>query len=148
MYVDNVYLAMAPVQPKHVVYFVRRHGIGGFPVRNHEAALKTMLCIYITLCPRSWALHNAYSCYVCFSNVTCFGVVTIDRFSIGCLDLVTPYTLNSELQEIQRYRWSAYFTHTQYSQSSLVVSWQRFYNILTVTAAHMKSSLHNLILFL
>jgi hypothetical protein len=40
-------------------------------------------------------------------------------------------------------------THThQGSQSSLVVSWQRIYNSLTVTAAQMKSSLHRLIPFL
>jgi hypothetical protein len=39
--------------------------------------------------------------------------------------------------------------HTHYgSQSSLVVSWQRIYKGLTVTAAHTKSSLHSLILFI
>jgi hypothetical protein len=37
-------------------------------------------------------------------------------------------------------------THALGSQSSLVVSWQRIYNSLTATAAHMKSSLHSLIL--
>jgi hypothetical protein len=41
------------------------------------------------------------------------------------------------------------FAHTHYgSQSSLVVSWQRIYNSITVTAAHMKPSLHSLIPFL
>jgi hypothetical protein len=34
------------------------------------------------------------------------------------------------------------------SQLSLVVSWQRIYNGLTVTAAHVKSSFHRMISFL
>jgi hypothetical protein len=38
--------------------------------------------------------------------------------------------------------------HAKSSQSSLVVSWQRIYNSLTVTAAYIKSSLHSLIPFL
>jgi hypothetical protein len=31
-------------------------------------------------------------------------LVTIDGVWIGCLDLLTPYTINSYLQSIQRYR--------------------------------------------
>jgi hypothetical protein len=38
--------------------------------------------------------------------------------------------------------------HARSSHSSLVVSWQRVYNSLTVTTAHDKSSLHILIPFL
>jgi hypothetical protein len=39
--------------------------------------------------------------------------------------------------------------HTHWgSQSSLGVSWQRIYNSLTVTTAHMKSSLHSVVPFL
>jgi hypothetical protein len=38
--------------------------------------------------------------------------------------------------------------HAKSSQSSLVVSWQRIYNSLSVTAAYMKFSLYSLIPFL
>jgi hypothetical protein len=50
-------------------------------------------------------------------------------------------------KQLQRYHWSTHFTvtvtHALGSQSSLVVPWQRIYKCLTVTAAHMKSSLHS-----
>jgi hypothetical protein len=38
------------------------------------------------------------------------GAWVIDGFWIGWLDLLTPYTQYSELQVIQRYRWSTRFT--------------------------------------
>jgi hypothetical protein len=37
---------MALVWPKHVILFVRRHGIEGFSARNDETAVKTALYIY------------------------------------------------------------------------------------------------------
>jgi hypothetical protein len=63
------------------------------------------------------------------------------------------YTHHSELQVITAlsliYTLYGSPLHTQSgSQSSLVVSWQRIYNSLIVTAAHMKSSFHSLIPFL
>jgi hypothetical protein len=42
-----------------------------------------------------------------FNIVTCR--VTIDGFGIGWLDLLTPHTYNSGLQEIQRYWWYTQF---------------------------------------
>jgi hypothetical protein len=33
----------------------------------------------------------------------------IDGFSIGWLNLLTPHTQNSELQSIERYRWSTHY---------------------------------------
>jgi hypothetical protein len=42
------------------------------------------------------------------------------------------------------YRLHKSLGHTKSSQSSLVASWQRIYNSLTVTAAYIKSSLHRL----
>jgi hypothetical protein len=49
------------------------------------------------------------------------------------LDLLTPYTFTSrDYRQLQRYRYSTYFTvhrliRTEDSQSSLAVSWQRIY---------------------
>jgi hypothetical protein len=76
-------------------------------------------------------------------------------FWIGWLDLLTPYTLHLELQAITVLSLFPHFAvhcckHTRVLRlhSPLVVSWQWIYNSLTVTAAHMKSSLHCLIPFL
>jgi hypothetical protein len=67
------------------------------------------------------------------------------------LDLLTPYTQHSELHATQRYCLPTLYSsplHThQDSQSSLVVSWQRIYNSLTITSNHTLSSLHSLINF-
>jgi hypothetical protein len=80
------------------------------------------------------------------------GVGVTFKTGSGLDDLIycTLYIHNSGLQATQRYRHtfsSPLHTH-QGSQSSLVVSWQRIYNSLTVSAAHMKSSFHSLIPFL
>jgi hypothetical protein len=56
-------------------------------------------------------------------------------------------TCNTALSLIYTFYSSPLHTH-KCSQSSLVVSWQRIYNSLTVTAAHTKSSFHILIPFL
>jgi hypothetical protein len=81
----------------------------------------------------------------------------IDGVWIRWLDLLTPYTFNSGLQVIQIYHWSTNFTVHRYTCTrvlSLPYSYpgNRFqhsgYTSLTVTAAHMKSSLHSLIPFL
>jgi hypothetical protein len=65
----------------------------------------------------------------------------MDGFWIGLLDLLTPYTHHSELQAITALSLiytlhsSPLHTHKD-SQSSLVVSWQRIYNSLTVNSNH------------
>jgi hypothetical protein len=75
----------------------------------------------------------------------------------GILDwtiaFIGPYTYHSELQEITAlpliYTLYSSTLRTHYgSQSSLVVSWQRIYNGLTVTAAHTESYVHSLTPFL
>jgi hypothetical protein len=76
-----------------------------------------------------------------------------DGFWIGWLDLLAPYTQYSELHTIIAlsliYTFYSSPLHTHYgSRSSLVVSCQRIYDSLTVTTAHMKSSLHSLFPFL
>jgi hypothetical protein len=67
-------------------------------------------------------------------------------FWIGWLDLSAPYSHNSGLQAVTAL--SLFYTlyssplHTHYgSQSSLVVSWQRIYNNLTVISNHTWSLL-------
>jgi hypothetical protein len=67
----------------------------------------------------------------------------LDGFWIDELDLLPTYTHNSELQKIAAptliYTLYSSPLHTPthwYSQSSLVVSCQRIYNSLTLTAAH------------
>jgi hypothetical protein len=68
--------------------------------------------------------------------------VAIDGFCLPDRIYWTPYTLlrstfnYSSIADLHTLQ----FTVTQCSQSSLVLSWQRIYNGLTVTAAHMKSS--------
>jgi hypothetical protein len=84
--------------------------------------------------------------------VTCMGAWLLNGFWNGRLNLSAPYTDNSELQAITalslNYTLYSSPLHTHYcSQSSLVVSWQRIYNSLTVTAAHIKSSWHSVIPF-
>jgi hypothetical protein len=69
------------------------------------------------------------------------------------LDLSTTCIHHSELLAITELSliYTVYSSplHTpQCSQSSLFVSWQRIYNSLTVTAAHIKSSFHSIIPFL
>jgi hypothetical protein len=68
----------------------------------------------------------------------------LDGIWIGWLDLLNTYTHNSELQAVTAI-WLIYALYkslgqAKSSQSSLVVSWQRIYNILTVTTANI--SLH------
>jgi hypothetical protein len=62
-------------------------------------------------------------------------------FWIGWLDLLTPYTHNSELQAITAlsliYTLQSSPLHTHWgSQSSLVVSWQRIYSSLSLQITH------------
>jgi hypothetical protein len=88
-----------------------------------------------------------------FDSVTIYGCAWLnDWFWIRSLDLLMPYTLNSKLHVILRYRKSTHFIIHRYThscpQSSLLLSWQRIYNSITATAAYMKSSLHSLIPFL
>jgi hypothetical protein len=89
------------------------------------------------------------------NNVTCMGVRAwlLDGCWIGWLNLLTPYTLHLELQAIHRYFHTLKFTVTQECpqslHSSLVVSWQRIHNSLTLNfKSNMKSSFHSLIPFL
>jgi hypothetical protein len=82
------------------------------------------------------------------------GVVTMDGFWIGLDDWIYWHLIHTTLnyRQLQRSRWSTHFIVQCYkhwcSQSSPVVSGQRIYKSLTVTAAHKKSSLHSLIPFL
>jgi hypothetical protein len=91
-----------------------------------------------------------------FFIFTCRGV-TIDGVWIGWLNLLTPYALIQNYKQLQHYRWSTHFkvdrcTHTSVLRLHLSYPGNGFqhsnYTSLTVTAAHMKSSLHSLIPFL
>jgi hypothetical protein len=112
-----------------------------------------------------WVINKAFSSFtenrlviilICtFLTTTCFyplmgrqvGLYMTCKmgFGLGELDLLTPYSHNSGLQAIQRYRWSTHFTVHRHrrtrEKSSLVVSWQRIYNILTITSNHTWSLL-------
>jgi hypothetical protein len=46
--------------------------------------------------------------------------VTIDGVSIGWLDLLTSYTINSYLQAIQRYRWCTQLTVHRYTRTRIL----------------------------
>jgi hypothetical protein len=43
-----------------------------------------------------------------------------DEFWIGWLDLLTPYTRNSELQVLQRCLWSTHFTIHRYKRTRVL----------------------------
>jgi hypothetical protein len=80
------------------------------------------------------------------------GAWLIDRVWFGWLDL-TPFTLHSELQVIQRYRWSTHFTVHRYTHAlGFTVSTNCILatdNSLTCNfKSHMKSCFHRLIPFL
>jgi hypothetical protein len=81
--------------------------------------------------------------------VTSQGVWILDGVWIGWLDLLPPFvtTINKAISLIYTLYSPPLHTYED-SQSSLVVSWQRIYNSLTVSTAHSKSSLHSLIPFL
>jgi hypothetical protein len=76
-------------------------------------------------------------------------------FRIGWLELLTPCTHDTELQVITALSLISTIYSSpqrplspfQLAVSSLVLSWQRIYNNLTITRAHMKSSVHGLIPF-
>jgi hypothetical protein len=88
-----------------------------------------------------WSSVHSESILSCVEGVEWL----IRRVLDWMIDLLTPYTHNSGLQVLQRYRWSTDFTVQRYTRtrvlSSLVVSWQQNYDSLTVTSTHICSLL-------
>jgi hypothetical protein len=84
-----------------------------------------------------------------YCNVFGACVWLINGFWTGWWDLLTPYTLHSELQAITTLSLFPHFTGNCYTHqcppTSLVVSWQRIHNSLIVTVGHLKSAFHSLI---
>jgi hypothetical protein len=76
----------------------------------------------------------------------CLGV------TIGLDDWIYWHLIHTtrNYRQLQHYCWFPHYKslgHAESSQSSLVVSWKRIYNSLTVTITHMKSSFHIIISF-
>jgi hypothetical protein len=101
----------------------------------------TRLTIFTTILKwlHNKQLRNSY----CSPNIvrmiilSRFRGITIDGVWIGWLDLSTPYIHHSELQVITALSliYSSRLHTPQCSQSSLVISWQRIYNSITVAVA-------------
>jgi hypothetical protein len=122
--------------------------------RRHVPPKRWLSTDYTALYPRRQNPSIQYLFAYLHYIVTCIRSVIIRRGLDGWLDLTLLYThlitvSNTALSLVYILYSSPLHTHDHYgSQFSLVVSWQRIYNNITVIAAHMKSSLHNLIPFL
>jgi hypothetical protein len=71
--------------------------------------------LYIRQKQRSGFSVTRQVCYT-FESVA----LLIDQVWIGRLDLLTPYSHTSELQVIQRYRWSTHFTVHSYTRTRIL----------------------------
>jgi hypothetical protein len=77
-----------------------------------------------------------------FSTQIYLVLVTVDWVFIGWLDLLTPYTINSYLQAIERCRWFTHFKVPRYTRTrNLNIQWSYPSNgIKTVSLLLRKSS--------
>jgi hypothetical protein len=94
--------------------------------------------------------YNIIETTYAFNKIKLFSCVRVCDYKTeyGLDDLIYWHLIHTtrNYRQLQGYRWSTHFTNrydTLSLHSPIVVSWQRIYNILTVTASRMKSSQNN-----